>query len=124
MIMMLKCARNIHKMYNTAGIMYREHATERLQSRNRPNQDILVSDWLITSHNSLFRSRDWLSANQGPVYILIRSSDPDLVAFSGRRVLSTKSVSNILLISYIGGRLSFTVRNRPKQVNNQSELVI
>eukprot|EP00116_Pleurobrachia_bachei_P013909 sb/3474171/ len=35
------------------------------------NQNSLFKsrDWLSANHNSLFRSCDWLSANQGPLYI-------------------------------------------------------
>eukprot|EP00116_Pleurobrachia_bachei_P016009 sb/3476271/ len=55
---------------------------------------------LTTNQNSLFRSRDWLSANQRPVFRsvpsqekyspLYYSSDPYLVTSSGERVLGTK----------------------------------
>eukprot|EP00116_Pleurobrachia_bachei_P002114 sb/3462376/ len=45
-----------------------------ITTRDRPNQEILVPDWLITAReptnqNSLFRSRDWLAANQRPVFL-------------------------------------------------------
>eukprot|EP00116_Pleurobrachia_bachei_P000859 sb/3461121/ len=74
--------------------------------------NLLSLPFTTANHNSLFRSRDWLSANQGPVLTSITylpssqssslsihfnenshiiQSDPDLVTSSGERVLGTKS---------------------------------
>eukprot|EP00116_Pleurobrachia_bachei_P013003 sb/3473265/ len=53
---------------------------------NRPKQV------LTTNHHSLFRSRDWLSTNQGSVFPdsvgSCSPSDPDLVASLGKIILS------------------------------------
>eukprot|EP00116_Pleurobrachia_bachei_P007169 sb/3467431/ len=77
----------------------------------------------ITNQNSLFRSRDWLSANQGPVFPDSVSSwtDPDLVTSSGERVLVTKS-GWAFGVKYRFGRSNY-YRNRPTRVNtNQISL--
>ena len=49
---------------------------------NRPNQEILILDWLITSHVTLITSSDWLFTCVGWFLVMVNLPVAGLVVVS------------------------------------------
>eukprot|EP00116_Pleurobrachia_bachei_P016599 sb/3476861/ len=88
----------------------------------------------ITNQNSLFRSRDWLSANQGPAYFIHTYFHQNYCSYRGKTVVPDSVNTNLqddrayMLQSILGGlevaRLDYEPQTTSRSVQNNMKIFI
>eukprot|EP00116_Pleurobrachia_bachei_P015387 sb/3475649/ len=83
---------------------------------------------MATNQNSLFRSRDWLSANQGPVFPDTVEQCPKHISGGVRAPETSGTLNEVPIVSnkekWLVGWLRAKIADTVEQYGSQSELVI
>eukprot|EP00116_Pleurobrachia_bachei_P016016 sb/3476278/ len=90
-----------------------------LESRNRPNQEMLVPEWLITSHVRIYCSSDWLFTCVGRFLVNTTKYDPTVPP---KRQIITAHLLGVQFVPALFSELIEFLRNQSCLPNEREEL--